>query len=243
MKITSFNGSPKGEKGNTHVMVKAFLEGAEKAGAEVENIFLAEKDIGNCRGCYGCWMKTPGECVLKDDMAELLEKFVSSDIVVYATPLFIDNVSGIMKNFMDRLIPVGDPHLEVDSDGQTRHPGRYEKMPDIVAISNCGFPEQDHFQVLKLLFRRIARNMHGRLLAELYISPGSIIANPPEGLAGVVESYLEMLKKAGKEIVEKGGVSNAILSQIAKPLVSPEIYRERGNQLIDKILSEGKGLR
>ena len=91
MKMVAFNGSPRAENGNTHVIVEAFLEGASKAGAEVENIFLAHKEIKPCRGCLACWLKTPGYCVTDDDMAELLEKFGSCDVVIFATPLYVEN--------------------------------------------------------------------------------------------------------------------------------------------------------
>jgi len=102
MNITVFNGSPRVEQGNTHIMVEAFSEGAQKAGAHIEPIFLQKKEINHCRGCFACWGES-NVCVLDDDMTDLIGKYMGSDVVIFATPVYVDNVTGIMKQFMDRL--------------------------------------------------------------------------------------------------------------------------------------------
>ena len=237
MKITIFNGSPRAEAGNTHIMVGAFIKGARKGGAEVENVFLARKEINPCRGCFGCWLKTPGECVIKDDMAELLKKFAGSDIVVFATPLYVDNVTGIMKNFMDRLIPGGDPHFEKDEGGECVHIIRTEKRPKLVVISNCGFPEQSHFQVLELLFKRVARNMRTEVIGEIYRGGGAILKDAPLILKPVISKYKKLLQKAGKEIVENQRLSKETRLKLEKPLIPEERYIAEANEYFDKLLS------
>ncbi|GAG64044.1 unnamed protein product, partial [marine sediment metagenome] len=73
-------------------MVKEFSKGVKEAGGVIENIFLIKKEIKPCLGCFDCWFKTPGKCIIEDDMDELLSKFLSSDIVVFATPIYIDNL-------------------------------------------------------------------------------------------------------------------------------------------------------
>ena len=60
MKIVVINGSPNGKNSNTDVMVRAFLKGAQEAGAETLSIFLSEKEIKHCKGCHICWTKGPG---------------------------------------------------------------------------------------------------------------------------------------------------------------------------------------
>jgi len=237
MKITIFNGSPKAENGNTHVMVEAFSKGAIQAGAEVENIFLAKKKINPCRGCFACWFKTPGVCVIDDDMAELLDKLLSSDIVVFATPVYVDNVTGIMKNFMDRIIPAADPHFEKDEGGECVHMTRTDKIPELVVISNCGFPERSHFQVLELLFKRIARNMRTRVIGEIFRSGGAIMKDAPLILKPLIHKYRKLLETAGREIVQDRRLSQETMTNLQKPFVPEQLYISEANQQIDKILA------
>lgn len=240
MKITSFNGSPRGEKSNTNLMVEAFLEGARDAGAQTENFFLTNKTIKHCLGCFTCWTKTPGKCVIKDDMTLLLPKVLESDIVVLATPLYVDNVTGIMKNFMDRLIPLFDPHFAKDASGECRHVKRYEKYPKYVVISNCGFPERSHFQTLQLLFRRMARNSSSELIAEIYRDAGEVLANGSLLLKPLIWKYKRLLKKAGEEVVKDMKISEATGKELEKPIISPESYIEHANKHFDEELKKAK---
>lgn len=223
MKIAVFNGSPRAGRGNTSVMVEAFLEGARAAGAETENIFLADKMIHPCTGCYTCWTQTPGKCSIRDDMPELLSKCQGADLIVFATPLYVDNVTGIMKNFMDRMIPVADPYFEKDAGGECRHKTT-SKVPKIMVMSNCGFPEQSHFQVLKLLFRRIARNMSTELVAEIYCGGGAILAERSLLMLFPLRHYKSLLRKAGREVVTNGKIPAELQKELEKPIIPEEQY-------------------
>lgn len=238
MKFTIFNGSPRGKKGNTHFIVKEFSKGVEQAGAEVENIFLVKKKIRPCRGCLTCWIKTPGICVINDDMAELIQKFDESDIVVFATPVYVDNVTGIMKNFMDRLVAGADPHFEKDEGGECVHISNSEKPAKLVIISNCGFPEQSHFQVLELLFKRVARNMRTEVIGEIYRSGGAILREAPLILKPVISQYKRLLQTAGMEIAEKQRLSEETRQRLEKPLISDERYIAAANERFDVLLTK-----
>jgi multimeric flavodoxin WrbA len=237
MKITAFNGSPQAEKGNTHVMVEAFLAGAREAGAETENVFLARKKIHPCTGCFTCWLKTPGKCAIHDDMAELLSKTYASDLVIFAMPVYVDNVTGIMKNFMDRMIPAADPHFEKDAGGECRH-NINSKVPKIMVISNCGFPEQSHFQVLQLLFRRMARNMSTELIAEIYRGGGAILSEKSFALWFPLQRYKSLLKKAGEEVVRNGKISAGLQGKLEKPIISEEQYIKAADEFFTKELTK-----
>lgn len=102
MKILVINGSPRA-KGNSDILCDEFIRGAKDAGHTVQKISLREKKISPCMACYACFRT--GHCVQKDDMAEILEAWQSSDIVVLASPTYFLTMSGQMKVMIDRLLP------------------------------------------------------------------------------------------------------------------------------------------
>lgn len=242
MKIVVFNGSPRAEQSNTHVMVEAFLEGARGAGAETENIFLAQNTIKHCLGCFACWLKTPGQCIQSDDMEALIKEYLSADVVVFATPLYVDNVSGIMKDFIDRLVPLGDPHLEKDSGGEVCHILGSKKSPKFVMISNCGFPEQSHFQVLRLLAKRMARNFKTELIGEIYRGGGSLLRD--EEMQPLIDTYRGLLCRTGAEIVQQGCISPETTLQLEQPLIPVsdyvDLYITNVNAYMDQMIAENR---
>lgn len=230
MKISAFNGSPKADQGNTHVMVSALLEGAAKAGATTENVLLARKKIGHCIGCFICWTKTPGKCVLKDDMDGLLKLYMESDIVIMASPLYVDHVTGIMKDFLDRSLPLVCPQFEMGDAGQTRHVARFGRYPAIVWVSNCGFPEKDQFAVLRLSCEREIRNNKAEVIAEIYRSQGPLLTVEAPKFQPVLSRYKDLLKRAGKEIVMNRKIPDDLQAELDKPLVPEDEYSKLANE-------------
>jgi multimeric flavodoxin WrbA len=107
MTILGISGSPR--KGNTEWMVERVLDAAHHAGAETELILLRKLDIELCRGCLTCEVgrdQKPGVCVIKDDMAPLLAKMLEADALVFGTPVYFYMLSALLKNCMDRTVPI-----------------------------------------------------------------------------------------------------------------------------------------
>jgi multimeric flavodoxin WrbA len=101
MKILAINASPRTIRSNTRRLAQFVLEGAETAGAETEMIDLCDLRVTPCTACEGCSFN--GICVFEDDVPLIVERMKEADGIVFASPVYIDNVSGQMKVFFDRL--------------------------------------------------------------------------------------------------------------------------------------------
>ena len=91
-------------RSSSELLAKSFVEGARDTGNEVEYISLKNKDIRFCIGCLAC-QKT-GHCVIKDDVADIMNSVLKADVVVWATPIYYYEMSGQMKTLIDRLNPM-----------------------------------------------------------------------------------------------------------------------------------------
>lgn len=102
MKILAIIGSPKG-KGNSYRVTKE-VEGRMKEIEDVsfEYIFLKDVDLQMCRGCFSCVVKGENFCPIKDARAEIEDKMLKADGVILVTPCYCQNVSALLKNFIDR---------------------------------------------------------------------------------------------------------------------------------------------
>jgi len=99
MKVLAINGSHR--KGNTEAALKRILDGAKSGGAIIELINLREKKVETCKACMGCEEK--GTCSIQDDMPRIFQKIAHADVLVLGSPNYFNNVTGLMKNFIDRM--------------------------------------------------------------------------------------------------------------------------------------------
>jgi len=193
MRITAINGSPRGANSNTAVMIKALLDGFASNGDSVVNIFLSEKTINYCRGCYTCWTKTPGKCVHHDDMQGIIEEMRDANILIFGSPLYFNNVSGTLKVFFDRMTAAGgDPHKAQNMQNKT--------APGYIMVSNCGWPIQEQFDIVSLWINRVATIMGSKVIAEFYTANGKVLTLPAETQKPSRTKYLEYLTKCGENI-------------------------------------------
>ncbi len=103
-KILIISSSPR-KNGNSQMLCEKFAEGAREKGHSVEIVRLLDLNIGFCRACDYC-MKHDGNCVLNDDMKDLIRGYKEADVVVLATPVYFYGISAPMKTFIDRMYPI-----------------------------------------------------------------------------------------------------------------------------------------
>jgi len=231
MKVVVINGSPHGDKGNTALILNPFLEGMKAAGAEVKVFEIKDMNVRPCQGEYACWFRTPGKCFQDDDMQKLLPELLTADVLVLATPLYVDGMTGALKMVVDRMIPLGEPKIEYRDD-HCRHPGRATVQDRKLAlVSNCGFWELDNFDALVSHVQAIAKNLDATFAGALLRPHGPALrAMLDQGIP--VADVLDAARDAGRQLVENGSISTETLGTVSRPLLSRDQYVAIANQMI-----------
>jgi hypothetical protein len=231
MKVLLLNGSPRAA-GATTALLEALAGGMESAGAETHTVELRGLGLHECVGCFNCWVHTPGRCVQHDAMETLLAEYDAADLLVFGTPLYIFGMTGLMKVFLDRTIPLIKPWLIAGVEGVTTHPRRHPRTPrqQAILVSPCGFPERAHFDALVATFRLMATHLGWDWRGELLRPSGEMLANA--ALRPLVAPYLALVAEAGAALVREGQIPPPIDAALQQDLVpgGPEALRARANQ-------------
>lgn len=144
MKVIAINGSPR-KKWNTATLLEKALEGATSEGAETEMIHLYDFNFKGCISCFACKLKggkSYGKCAVKDDITPVLEKLEEVDAVILGSPIYLGNLTGEMRSFMERYV---FPYLVYSND----IPSLYPKNISVGFIYTMGIKE-DYFDMFGL---------------------------------------------------------------------------------------------
>ncbi|MGC9335361.1 MAG: flavodoxin family protein [Anaerolineae bacterium] len=189
MKAVLLDGSRGGDvdTGRVRDLVKAELAGL---GWCVEPFTLHTLDIRHCLGCFGCWVQSPGECIIDDAAGDVNRAIISSDLLIFLTPLTFGGYSSELKKALDRCIGLISPWFTTIG-GEIHHKRRYPRFPRLVGVAVDSQPDSESERIFCTLVGRNAINMHA-----------------PAHAAGVVDSSqnVDALRERLLALFEKVGV-------------------------------------
>lgn len=156
MKAVVLNGAGKGDPATdaVHGILRDELSGI---GCEVESFTLRELEISPCLGCFGCWVKTPGVCVIQDAGRDVARAVIRSDLAVFLTPVTFGGYSSDLKKVLDRFIGLVSPFF-TRVKGEIHHKQRYPRHPRLIGVGVLAKPDPESERIFTSLVNRNAIN-------------------------------------------------------------------------------------
>jgi len=183
MKAVFFKGSPPaGRDPLSNRAAAAVMAKAKALDWEMKAFPLAAMDIQPCRGCFSCWVKTPGRCIIRDDEEQILGATAASDRVIWLTPVTFGGYAPELKKALDRIIPILMPFFSRVR-GETHHPLRYPRQRRLLAIGTLKQEDAESEGVFRRLVGRNALNMGDVEAATLVFSGDVSLAEMEKTLA------------------------------------------------------------
>lgn len=126
-------------------------------GEDINYFNLSEMKISNCTGCFCCWVKTPGKCVIRDDAVKIYPIIAKSDRLIYVSRIKYGSYDSPLKTMLERAIPVQQAFIRIHG-GETHHVQR-NVVPKTAKIVIYGDPGEKDKEVFRKLVARNALNM------------------------------------------------------------------------------------
>jgi multimeric flavodoxin WrbA len=161
MKITILNGNPAPSTFDSYLaQVKVSLEAKAHT---VTQLDLRDMPLRYCIGCWGCWVKTPGECVSRDASLEMDRAVINSDFVLWAAPLKMGFPAALLKMAQDKHLPLIHPYMVVDHN-ESHHLKRYARYPRVgLLVEKEANTDARDLQIVTDINCRTALNFKTRL--------------------------------------------------------------------------------
>jgi multimeric flavodoxin WrbA len=200
IKVVAIVGSYR--KGKTiDSAVSAVLEGAKDKGAETKKIYLLDKHIEFCTNCRSCTQTkvetSRGKCVHNDDMDNILTEIDNADAIVLGSPINFDNITAIMKRFVERLIPYA--YWPWGKAAPVHRITKKDKRAVTITSSACpAFIGRILMPGALVTMKKAAKIMGAKVTKSLYFGP---VAGRED--SQLSEKALRKARKAGEELVRQ----------------------------------------
>jgi len=182
MRITILDGTP-GEAGGVEPLAPYLAQLGRRLterGHAVRNIPLSRMRVAQCRGCFECWVKTPGECTTGDEADALLPDVVNADLLLLASPTIMGFPSALLKRATERLLPLLHPYFRV-AEGEIHHRPRYARYPTFALLYGRQDCDDEDAQLIERVYQRVALNFQSTLAI------AASTATPPEELCHAID--------------------------------------------------------
>ena len=219
MRILVLNGSPK-KKSDTFRLTDAFLKGLNRVGEhEVYIVNVIDKKIAPCHGCFSCWQREDGHCVIPDDQNAILDVYRDADLIIWSFPLYCYSMPSHLKAVLDRTIPLVKMKMVRQPDGSVRHEALVDfSRVHTVVICGCGFPHwEGNFDGLK----HMCKTCFGDPV--MVCVPETPMLNVPAA-AIVADPLLNRFEEAGAEYAANLRLSAETVAALETPMISADEY-------------------
>ncbi len=197
MKIVILDGQIQSENNKWSTYMSKLSSDLMKNGHEVKHFILKDHKINRCTGCFGCWVKTPGTCVIKDDSQEINRAIIHADFMLWASPLVTGFASSFLKNKLDRFIPLIHPYFEVVN-GEAHHRARYPKYPLYGLLLQPGKDDsEEDVRLVEQIFSRTALN------SKSWLTFSATTDQPVEEVLEKIENHQTLVYQQPEVFIQK----------------------------------------
>ena len=180
MKITILNGNPNADNVKFDNYLKELSDLLKSSKHTVTILQLRDIDVRYCIGCFGCWVKTPGECIVADGSRDICREYINSDLVLFASPVIMGFTSALLKKAHEKLIPLIHPYLELVQ-SEVHHMARYDKYPLMgLLLGKSEDTDEEDIEIISDIYRRDAINL------KTSFSFTKLTSNPVEEVANEI---------------------------------------------------------
>jgi hypothetical protein len=145
--------------------------------------------VADCNGCFGCWTRTPGECVIRDDAPAVTAQLAHSDKIVFFCPVVFGGFAPNLKRVIERSISLLLPFMRVYH-GELHHPPRYGREYELCGVGILNRPDPEASACFRERVRRLSLNYNGRRFSAGTLVRGEVLDTA--GIRAIIDNREEL---------------------------------------------------